>query len=76
MALDPGVAWVLRTAEADREKLLADLASAFPPPRRNPLLRAERRLGQRGRCRDIVRRYQHTTGRTATAPAAPATLIR
>lgn len=75
VALDPGVAWVLRTAGIDREKLLADLASAFPPPRRNPLLRAERALGQRGRCRDIVRRYQHTTGRTATAPAALAALI-
>jgi hypothetical protein len=76
VALDPGVAWILRTVGIDREKLLADLASAFPPPRRNPLLRAERRLGQRVRRRDIVRRYQHTTGRTAIAPAALGALIR
>ena len=76
VALDPGVDWVMRAAGADRGELLARLASAFPPPRRNRLLRAERRVGCRSRCRDIVRRYQHTTGRMAIAPSALATLVR
>ncbi|MEV7098837.1 Clp protease N-terminal domain-containing protein [Amycolatopsis sp. NPDC051045] len=76
VALDPGADWVMRTAGADRRALLARLASAFPPPRRHPLLRAERRVGCRSRCRDIVRRYQHTTGRMAVAPSALAALVR
>jgi hypothetical protein len=76
VALDPGTDWVLRTAGADRRALLAHLASAFPPPRRNPLLRAERRAGCRARCRDIVRRYQHTTGRMAVTPSALSALVR
>ncbi|GIH95603.1 Clp protease N-terminal domain-containing protein [Planobispora siamensis] len=75
ITLDPGVAWVLSTAGIDRQALLADLAAAFPPPRRNPLLNLERRLARRTRHRDIVRRYQHTTGRTTTSAAALATLI-
>jgi hypothetical protein len=74
VALDPGVAWVLRATGGDGAALLAGLAEAFPPPRRNRLLRAERRLGHRVRCRDIVRRYEHTTGRTVVAPAALAAL--
>ena len=74
VALDPGVDWVLRTAGGDAAALLAGLAEAFPPPRRNRLLRAERRLGYRVRCRDIVRRYEHRTGRTVVAPAALAAL--
>ncbi|WP_410614669.1 Clp protease N-terminal domain-containing protein [Amycolatopsis sp. lyj-109] len=76
VALDPGAEWVMRAAGADRRDLLARLASAFPPPRRNRLLRAERRVGCRSRCRDIVRRYQHTTGRTVVAPAALTALVR
>lgn len=75
VALDPGAAWVLRTAGVDRRVLLADLAEAFPPPRRNPVLRAERWLGRRARHGDLVRRYQRTTGRAATTPAAIPTLI-
>lgn len=73
VTLDPGATWVLTAAAVDTQVLLADLAAAFPPPQRNPLLSAERRLGQRHH--DLVRRYQHTTGRTATAGSAVAALI-
>jgi hypothetical protein len=75
VTLDPGVTWVLATSGIDGGLLLADLAAAFPSPRRNSLLRADRLLGHRARHRDIVRRYQHLTGRTATAGPAIATLI-
>ncbi|GII03449.1 Clp protease N-terminal domain-containing protein [Planobispora takensis] len=75
VTLDPGVAWVLSAAGVDRQALLADLAAAFPPPRRNPFLNLERRLARRTRHHDIVRRYQRTTGRTTTSAAAVATLI-
>ncbi len=75
VALDPGADWVMRAVGADRRELLAHLATAYPPPRRNRLLQAERRVGCRSRCRDIVRRYQHTTGRTPIAPAALAALV-
>jgi len=75
VTLDPGAAWVFTAAAIDRLALLADLAATFPPPRRNPLLRAERRLGRRLRHQDLVRCYQHTTGRTATAGSAVAALI-
>ncbi|MFC4060063.1 hypothetical protein ACFOWE_17290 [Planomonospora corallina] len=73
--LDPGAAWVLSAAGADRRALSADLAAAFPPPRRNLLLRAERRLARRARHRDIVRRYQRTTGRATVSGPALAALI-
>jgi hypothetical protein len=75
-ALDPGVAWVLKTAGIDRKALLSDLAATFPPPRRNPLLTADRRLGLAARHRDLVRRYQRTTGRAVTSPDALPALIR
>jgi len=75
VALDPGAAWVLSTAGVDTPALLADLANAFPPPRRNLLLRAERRIGRRSRRHDLVWRYERTTGRTVTSGAAVATLI-
>ncbi|MCE6998784.1 peptidase [Saccharothrix sp. S26] len=75
-ALDPGVAWVLKTAGVDRAALLADLAATFPPPRRNPLLVVERRLGHRVRHRGLVRRYQRTTGRAVTSADALPALIR
>ncbi|HUB38174.1 MAG TPA: Clp protease N-terminal domain-containing protein [Streptosporangiaceae bacterium] len=75
VALDPGAVWILTTARVDVPVLLADLASAFPPPNRSLLLRAERRIGQRSRSHDLVRRYQRTTGRTATSAHAVAALI-
>lgn len=42
---------------------------------RHPLLRAQRRLGRRGRARDLIRRYQRLTGRTATDSPAITALI-
>ncbi|GAA5180048.1 Clp protease N-terminal domain-containing protein [Rugosimonospora acidiphila] len=75
VALDPGAAWVLSGAGADTRALLADLAIAYPPPRRNLLLRAERRVGQRSRRRDLIRRYERTTGRTVTSADTVAVLI-
>lgn len=75
VTLDPGTSWILDAAGIDQRALLADLAAAFPAPRRNPVLRAERRLGQRVRHRDLVRRYQHTTGRTVSAEDTVAALI-
>ncbi|HEX8626550.1 MAG TPA: Clp protease N-terminal domain-containing protein [Catenuloplanes sp.] len=75
VALDPGAAWALRAAGADPRTVLTHLAATFPPPARNPLLRGERRLGRQRRQHDLVRRYQHTTGRTATAGPAIAALI-
>jgi hypothetical protein len=71
----PGARWALHAAGVDIQALLGDLAAAFPPPRRNGLLRADRRLGQRARRHDLVRRYQHTTGRTVSAGSAIAALI-
>jgi len=75
VALDPGTAWVLNSAGVDAAALLADLASAFPPPKRNLLLRAERQLGRRSRRDDLVRRYQRTAGRAATSGSAISALI-
>ncbi|MFD0886370.1 hypothetical protein ACFQ08_17630, partial [Streptosporangium algeriense] len=75
VALDPGVAWTLTGANVNRQALLTHLATAFPPPRRNVLLRAERRLGLRHRHDHLVRHYQRTTGRAATDPSTIATLI-
>ncbi|GIG97942.1 hypothetical protein [Plantactinospora mayteni] len=66
---------MLSAAGVDTPPLLADLADTFPPPPRNPLLRAERRIGQRSRGHDLIRRYQHTTGRTVTSGGALTTLI-
>jgi len=75
VSLDPGVDWVLTSIGVDRHTLLADLADRFPPPQRNPLLRAERRFGRLSRQRDIVRRYQRVTGRTAIDGTAMVALI-
>lgn len=75
VALDPGAACMLSAAGVDTSPLLADLASAYPPPKRNLLLRADRRLGQRIRCRDLIGRYQRTTGRTVTSGGVVAALI-
>jgi hypothetical protein len=75
VALDPGAAWVLKAAGVDTPALLAELASVFPPPRRNLLLRAGRRIGRRSRHHDLIRRYQRTTGRAVTYDGAIASLI-
>jgi hypothetical protein len=75
VTLDAGARWVLSAVGVEIQALLGDLAASFPPPRRNLLLRAERRFGQQSRRHDLVRRYQHTTGRTATAASAIAALI-
>lgn len=75
VGLDPGAAWVLGALGAEAPVLLADLADAFPPPRRNVLLRAERRIGRRLRHHDLVRRYQRTTGRAVTSADSLVTLI-
>jgi hypothetical protein len=75
IALDPGASWVLSTIGVDTSALLTDLANTFPPPKRNMLLRTERRIGVRPRCTDLIRRYQRTTGRTVTAGGTVAPLI-
>ncbi|GGM77079.1 Clp protease N-terminal domain-containing protein [Dactylosporangium sucinum] len=75
VALDPGAAWVLADIDADPGTLLADLAEAFPPPRRNALLRADRRIGRRSRGGDLIRRYQRTTGRVVREAGAVPALI-
>jgi predicted RNA-binding protein YlqC (UPF0109 family) len=75
VTLDPGAGWVLRRLGISRPALAADLAAAFPPPARHLLLRAERRLGQHARARDLVRRYQRGTGRSATDSPAITALI-
>ncbi|MFC6088765.1 peptidase [Saccharothrix lopnurensis] len=75
VTLDPGVAWLLATARVNRAAVLADLVTRFPPPRRNPLLRAERRLGHGARRRDLVRRYERTTGREVVSGSAVPGLI-
>ncbi len=70
VTLDPGVAWTLDTANVNRLALAHHLARTFPPPRRNPLLRLERRLGSTIRHRDLTTRYQRTTGRTPVSSVA------
>jgi ATPases with chaperone activity, ATP-binding subunit len=76
VAFDAGTAWVLNRVGAEPGAVLPALAAAFPPPRRNALLRLERRLFRRSRLADLVRRYQRTTGRTVTAgPAAVMPLV-
>lgn len=75
LTVDPGAGWTLRAANVPAPALLSDLAEAFPPPRRNMLLRADRRLGRRPRQQSLLRRYQHTTGRAAPAGTALSALI-
>jgi Clp amino terminal domain, pathogenicity island component len=75
VALDPGARWILVAAAARTPELLADLAATFPPPRRNILLRTERRIARRSRYRQIVTRYQRTAGRIGTSAPAVATLV-
>ncbi|GHJ47050.1 peptidase [Catellatospora sp. TT07R-123] len=75
VALDPGASWVLRTIGVDTSALLMDLANTFPPPKRNVLLRIERRIGLRPRRDNLIARYQRTTGRAVTSGASSAPLI-
>lgn len=75
VALDPGASWVMGTIGVSASALLADLANTFPPPNRNVLLRAERRIGLRLRRNDLIARYQRTTGRAVTTGEAIASLI-
>lgn len=72
VALDPGARWVLGD-EADA--VLAGLARAYPPPRRNRVLRFERRLGRNRRGERLVRDYQRTSGRTPSSGQALGALI-
>jgi hypothetical protein len=69
------VSWLLRVSDVARSALLADLAATFPPPERGRLLAAGRRLGQRRRRNDLIRRYQRSTGRPVSIPGAVAALI-
>ncbi|NUR72351.1 MAG: peptidase [Hamadaea sp.] len=69
VAIDPGVSWLLAELGVDRATLAYALITAFPPPRRNLILRADRRWGRHARTRDLVRRYERATGRTASAEA-------
>ncbi|MFO7251718.1 MAG: Clp protease N-terminal domain-containing protein [Actinomycetes bacterium] len=76
VAFDAGTAWVLGRVGGEPRALLAALAAAFPPPRRNAVLRLDRRLGRRSRITGLVRRYERTTGRTVTTdPAAVVPLV-
>ncbi|MET7400644.1 Clp protease N-terminal domain-containing protein [Dactylosporangium sp. NPDC005572] len=75
VALDPGAAWILDAIGADASALLAGLQNAFPPPGRNALLRAERRIGRNSRGADLIRRYQRTTGRVVRQAGAVTALI-
>jgi hypothetical protein len=75
LTLDPGVDWVLAHIGVDRRALLADLSATFRSSVESLLLRAERRVGCRSRCRDIIQRYQHVTGRAAIDGSALVGLI-
>lgn len=72
VAVDPGIAWLLADLGVARAALLSALTAAYPPPHRNLILRADRRWGRHARSRDLVRRYERTTGRTASTGALPA----
>ncbi|PPK62044.1 Clp protease N-terminal domain-containing protein [Actinokineospora auranticolor] len=61
--VDPGAAWTITQVGISPAALHDALAGAFPPPRRNPLLRLERHLGSHRRRLDLLRRYHRTTGR-------------
>lgn len=75
VSLDPGANWVLDFLGVNRHDLLADLAATFPPPRRQALLRAKRRLALRSRHIQLVDRFQQLTGRTVVDAPAIASLI-
>jgi len=75
VALDPGAGWVLRAVGVEASAVLAELARAFPPPRRNRALRVERRIGRQARGGRLVRDYQRTTGRAASSGRSVVALI-
>jgi hypothetical protein len=75
VAVDPGAGWLLRSIAVDAGGLLRALATALPSRGRNPLIKADRRIGRRWRCNSILRRYQNTTGRAPTAPDAVSSAI-
>ena len=56
VTLDPGAAWILRHAGADRSALAADLAAAFPATGAPPAAAGRARLGRRVRARTLVQR--------------------
>lgn len=68
VSLDSGVDWVLTRLGADRGCLLQDLEHTFPAPRHPLLHPADVSVLRSTRQRDIVRRYQRTTGRSAVEP--------
>jgi hypothetical protein len=75
VAVDPGAGWVLDQVGVARTALLADLAASFPLPRRNALLRVDRRLGGPRRRDALLRRYERATGRVSVARGALAGLV-
>ena len=68
--LDPGVSWLLERCGANRRSLMVGLAERFPLPRRNVVLRVERRLGWGVRYRDLVHRFELASGRPVATPIA------
>lgn len=74
-SLDPGIDWVLAQLGTDRRGLLQDLERTFPPPQRSSMLRGARSLLRSTRQRDLVRRYQRTTGRSPIGPADLASFV-
>jgi len=74
-SLDPGAGWVLTQLGTDRRGLLQDLARTFPPPQRSSMLRVARSLLRSTRQRDLLRRYQRTTGRPPIGPADLASFV-
>jgi len=74
-SLDPGAGWVLTRLGTDRRRLLQDPARTFPSPQRSSMLRLARSLLRSTRQRDLVRRYQRTTGRPPIGPADLASFV-
>lgn len=74
VALDPGVAWMVRDAGLDAGPLVADLIHAFFGPGRSRPSRLPRHRARR-RADAIARRYGRTCGRTPAPTAALATIL-
>ena len=75
ISLDPDVDRALSAIGADHLVVWDALADAYPPPRRNSLLRLERGYWRRSRSRDLVHRYKRATGRMAVRPTMLTALI-
>jgi hypothetical protein len=75
IALDPDVDRVLSCMGADHVAAWDAVAAAYPPPRRNTLLRLERGYWRRSRGRDLVTRYERATGQIALRPTMLTQLI-